>query len=191
MTLPAHRRPKLAAALLGAAALALAGCASMGGGKPTQTLPPADASAPLFDSAGADRGRADFYKDSDGLRIELVARGFAPGTYGMHVHAVGRCDSPDFASAGPHWNPTGAQHGRDNPMGAHHGDLPNLVIDDGAIGRATLTLVGTRLVGEGGVLDADGAAFVIHAGPDDMKTDPSGNSGARVACGVITLGAAK
>ena len=190
MTQPADRRPKLAAALLGAATLALAGCAGMGG-KPTKTLPPADASAALFDSAGADRGRADFYKDSDGLRIELVARGFAPGTYGMHVHAVGRCDGPDFASAGPHWNPTGAQHGRDNPMGAHHGDLPNLVVENGEIGRATLKIVGTRLTGEGGLLDADGAAFVIHAKPDDLKTDPSGNSGARVACGVIALGSAK
>lgn len=190
MTQPADRRPKLAAALLGAATLALAGCAGMGS-KPTQTLPPADASAPLFDAAGADRGRADFYKDSDGLRIELVARGFAPGTYGMHVHAVGRCDGPDFASAGPHWNPTGAQHGRDNPLGAHHGDLPNLVVESGEIGRATLKIVGTRLSGEGGLLDADGAAFVIHAKPDDLKTDPSGNSGARVACGVIALGSAK
>jgi Cu-Zn family superoxide dismutase len=172
--------------LVATAALALAGCASMGG-KSTKKLPAADASAQLYDARGADRGRADFYRDSDGLRIELVARGFAPGTYGMHVHAVGRCDGPDFASAGPHWNPTGAQHGRDNPMGAHHGDLPNLVIDDGAIGRATLKIVGTRLTGEGGLLDADGAAFVIHAQADDLKTDPSGNSGARVACGVVEL----
>lgn len=184
-----HGRTFAAVAAI-AGALALAGCAGMGA-KPAKTLPVADASAQLLDARGADRGRADFYRDSDGLRIELVARGFATGTYGMHVHTVGRCDAPDFASAGPHWNPTGAQHGRDNPMGAHHGDLPNLVIADGAIGRATLKLVGTRLSGEGGLLDADGAAFIIHAGPDDMKTDPSGNSGARVACGVIDLPAAK
>lgn len=187
MTVPSLARYSLIAAT----ALALAGCAGMGGGKSVQKLPAADASAQLLDARGADRGRADFYRDSDGLRIELVARGFAPGTYGMHVHAVGRCDAPDFASAGPHWNPTGAQHGRDNPMGAHHGDLPNLVIDDGAIGRATLKLVGTRLSGDGALLDADGAAFVIHAQADDLKTDPSGNSGARVACGVIQLPAEK
>src|SRR3546814_4297656 len=99
----------------------------------------------------------------------------------MHVHSVGQGTPTGFTSAGPHWNPTGAQHGRDNPMGAHHGDLPNLVIEPDAIGRATLTLVGTRLTGEGGLIDADGAAFVIHAGPDEMKTDPSGNSGERVA----------
>ena len=185
MSIPSHVRPLTAMGLTATAALVLAGCASMGGGA-TKKLPAADASAQLYDARGADRGRADFYRDSDGLRIELVARGFAPGTYGMHVHAVGLCTPSDFASAGPHWNPTGAQHGRDNPLGAHHGDLPNLVVEPGAIGRATLKLVGTRLAGEGGLLDADGAAFVIHAQADDLKTDPSGNSGARIACGVIT-----
>ena len=190
MTIRSNTHSVLAAGLFATATLALAGCAGMGGGS-TEKLPAADASAQLLDARGADRGRADFYKTATGLRIELVARGFAPGTYGMHVHTTGQCTPPDFASAGGHWNPTGAQHGRDNPMGAHHGDLPNLVIEDGAIGRATLTLVGTRLTGEGGLLDADGAAFVIHAKADDMKTDPSGNSGARVACGVIELPAGK
>lgn len=170
------------AALVGA--LALAGCAGMGK-SPTTKLPTPDAYANLVDARGADRGRVDIFKDGSGLRLELVARGFGAGTYGMHVHATGLCDAPKFTTAGPHWNPTGAQHGRENPMGAHHGDLPNLVIEPETIGRATLQLVGTRLMGEGGVLDTDGAAFVIHAGPDDMKTDPSGNSGDRVACGVI------
>ena len=173
------------AAVLGA--LALAGCASTGQ-PPAATLPAPDAHAQLLDARGADRGRVDIYRDTSGLRVELVARGFAPGTYGMHIHAVGQCTPPDFASAGPHWNPTGAQHGRDNPMGAHHGDLPNLVIEPDAIGRATLHLVGTRFEGDGGLLDADGAAFVIHAGPDDMRTDPAGNSGARIVCGVIRAG---
>lgn len=168
-------------------ALALAGCTALGGGKSSQKLPEPDAFAQLTDARGADRGRVDIFKDTSGLRLEVVARGFAAGTYGMHVHAVGQCEAPGFTSAGPHWNPTGAQHGRDNPLGAHHGDLPNLVIEPDTIGRATLRLVGTRLTGEGGVIDADGAAFVIHAGPDDMKTDPSGNSGGRVACGVIEI----
>ena len=171
----------------GAALLAVGGCANMGG-KSVSTLPPADAHAQLYDARGADRGRADIYRDANGLRIELVARGFAPGTYGMHVHAVGQCTPSDFASAGPHWNPTEVQHGRENPMGAHHGDLPNLVVEAEEIGRATVTMVGSRFEGAGALLDADGAAFVIHAGPDDMRTDPSGNSGARVACGVIVKG---
>ncbi|MDR6833563.1 MULTISPECIES: superoxide dismutase family protein [unclassified Sphingopyxis] len=187
MKIGSGRKRAIAPALVTAGALALAGCAGMGKQAAT-TLPVADAHAQLYDAKGADRGRADFYRDTTGLRVELVARGFAPSTYGMHVHAVGRCDGPKFTTAGPHWNPTNAQHGRDNPLGAHHGDLPNLVVEPETIGRATLTLVGTRLTGEGGMLDGDGAAFVIHAGPDDMKTDPSGNSGDRVACGVIVMG---
>ncbi|HWW57299.1 MAG TPA: superoxide dismutase family protein [Sphingopyxis sp.] len=184
MTIGSRRKQAIAGGLAVAGVLALAGCAGTSK-TPTSTMPPPDAYAPLTDAKGADRGRADIYRDTSGLRIELVARGFAPGTYGMHVHAVGQCTPPDFASAGPHWNPTGAQHGRENPMGAHHGDLPNLVIETDQIGRATLQLVGSRFEGEGALLDADGAAFVIHAGPDDYKTDPSGNSGGRVACGVI------
>ncbi len=130
-------RPTMTAALCAASLLALGGCAS-GSKGPTTTMPPSDAHAQLYDASGADRGRVDIYKDGTGLRIELVARGFAPGTYGMHLHAVGQCTPPDFSSAGPHWNPTHAQHGRDNPMGAHHGDLPNLVVESGTIGRATL-----------------------------------------------------
>ncbi|HMN53725.1 MAG TPA: superoxide dismutase family protein, partial [Sphingopyxis sp.] len=138
MILASRHGRTLAAALGAAGALALAGCATMGG-KPVQKLPAADASAQLVDARGADRGRADFYKTDSGLRVELVARGFAPGTYGMHLHAVGQCTPPGFTSAGPHWNPTGAQHGRDNPMGAHHGDLPNLVVESGEIGRQCAT----------------------------------------------------
>ena len=184
MTIGSRRKQTMVRGLVVIGALALAGCAGMGK-KAATTLPAPDAYAQLYDSRGADRGRADIYRDTSGLRIELVARGFAAGTYGMHVHAVGQCTVPDFASAGPHWNPTSAQHGRDNPMGAHHGDLPNLVVEPDQIGRATLRMVGSRFEGNDGLLDADGAAFVIHAGPDDYKTDPSGNSGGRVACGVI------
>ncbi|MFZ5725094.1 MAG: superoxide dismutase family protein [Pseudomonadota bacterium] len=189
MTIGSQHKQFLARGGAFACALLLAGCAGMGGKAPTTTLPPPDAHAQLYDASGADRGRADIYRDASGLRIELVARGFGPGTYGMHVHAVGQCAPPDFTSAGGHWNPTGVQHGRDNPMGAHHGDLPNLVVEPDQIGRATLRMVGSRFEGDGGLLDADGAAFVIHAGPDDYRTDPSGNSGGRVACGVIVAGA--
>jgi Cu-Zn family superoxide dismutase len=95
---------------------------------------------------------------------------------------VGRCDAPDFTSAGGHWNPTQKKHGTMNPQGPHQGDLPNLVI--GSDGRGTIGAVipGATLAG---LLDADGAAMVIHAGPDDLMTDPSGNSGGRIACGVF------
>ncbi len=181
MTIGSKRLAGIAAVTL--AALGLGACATTGGD--TEKLPVPDATAQLHDARGADRGRVDIFRDDSGLRIEVIARGFEAGTYGMHLHAVGQCTPPGFTSAGPHWNPTGAQHGRDNPMGAHHGDLPNLVIEPDTIGRASLHLVGTPLAGENALLDADGAAFVIHAGPDDYRSDPSGNSGDRIACGVI------
>ena len=105
MTTSSHHNHIMAQGAVVIAALALAGCAGMGK-KAAETLPAADAYAQLYDNKGADRGRADIYRDTSGLRVELVARGFAPGTYGMHVHAVGQCNAPDFASAGPHWNLT-------------------------------------------------------------------------------------
>ena len=133
-----HRASRRAAASRAAAlaivsALTLSACASLGlGGK--DKLPQSDAMAMLSDARGADRGRVDVFREASGLRLEIIARGFPAGTYGMHVHAVGRCDAPGFTSAGPHLNPTGVQHGRDNPAGAHHGDLPNLVVEPGTIG---------------------------------------------------------
>ena len=111
------------------------------------------------------------------------------GTYGAHVHAVGRCDGPDFTTAGPHWNPTGQQHGKNNPQGMHKGDLPNLFV--GADGRGVLEINLPAAWVAGGnapLLDADGAAVVVHERADDYRTDPSGNSGARIACGVLRQG---
>ena len=114
---------------------------------------------------------------------------FPPGSLALHIHEVGRCDPPDFASAGAHWNPTGKQHGHDNPAGWHLGDLGNYEVLDGGLSFSTSS-PDSRLVAEAPgdapvVLDADGAAVILHAGPDDEKTDPSGNSGARIACAVI------
>jgi Cu-Zn family superoxide dismutase len=117
------------------------------------------------------------------VRVDVAAEGLPPGTHGIHVHTTGRCEAPAFASAGPHWNPTARQHGRKNPEGAHHGDLPNISI--GADGRGTLqfTLADAEFAQ---LFDADGAALVVHAAADDERTDPSGNSGGRIACGVIS-----
>ena len=98
------------------------------------------------------------------------------------MHSVGRCDPPDFASAGAHWNPAGKQHGLNNPAGPHAGDLPNVEVAANGVLGATVTLPGATMVS---LLDADGAALVIHASADDYVTDPSGNSGARIACAVI------
>jgi superoxide dismutase, Cu-Zn family len=142
----------------------------------------ARAGATLNDAAGNNRGSVTLSEGAGGMRVSVQAQGLAAGTHGVHFHAVGRCDGPDFQSAGPHWNPAMKQHGRDNPQGAHSGDLPNITI--GADGRGTLetTLSDAALAG---LLDADGAALLIHASADDYRTDPSGNSGARIACGVI------
>ena len=105
--------------------------------------------------------------------------------HGLHIHTVGAC-TPDFAAVGGHFNPTTAQHGLDNPNGPHAGDLPNLEIDADGNGtyEATTTLV-TLDQGDNSLFDSDGSALVIHAAPDDLVTDPSGNSGDRIACGVI------
>jgi Cu-Zn family superoxide dismutase len=106
----------------------------------------------------------------------------------VHLHQTGRCDAPDFASAGPHWNPTSHQHGRLNPQGPHLGDLPNLQVAANGSGRIDFVVpvpAGTA-AGANPLLDADGTALVIHAAADDLWTDPSGNSGARIACGVLT-----
>jgi Cu-Zn family superoxide dismutase len=110
-----------------------------------------------------------------------------PGTHAIHIHAVGKCEGPDFASAGPHFNPANKKHGAKNPEGPHAGDLPNLEVPANGKLEIQLTASGLKPRGDGGLLDGDGAALVIHAGPDDYTTDPSGNSGARIACAVIEL----
>lgn len=116
-------------------------------------------------------------------------RGFCwvpPGSHGIHIHTVGKCDPPDFASAGGHYNPDGKKHGLDNPEGPRAGDLPLLVVAQDGTGtlETTTNLLTNRPKGKE-PFDADGAALVVHASADDQKTDPTGNSGARIACGVI------
>ena len=122
------------------------------------------------------------------VRVRVTVRGFTPGTHGVHLHQTGRCEAPDFASAGPHWNPTNHQHGRLNPQGPHLGDLPNLVVGANGRGRIDFAVpvpAGTA-AGANPLLDLDGTAVVIHAAADDLRTDPSGNSGARIACGALS-----
>jgi Cu-Zn family superoxide dismutase len=111
-----------------------------------------------------------------------------PGTYGMHIHAVGKCEGPKFESAGPHWNPGERQHGRNNPKGAHAGDLDNLTVGAGGSGGVTSNLTLALSGGMTPILDQDGASLLIHAKADDYRTDPSGNSGDRIACAVLSGG---
>lgn len=142
----------------------------------------ARAVATLRTATGSEAGRATVTEVAGGVRVTLDARGLPPGTHGAHLHAIGLCDAPGFAGAGPHWNPTERHHGAMNPQGPHGGDLPNLIV--GSDGRGTLgvTLPGATVAA---LLDSDGAAMVVHAGADDLMTDPAGNSGGRIACGVF------
>jgi superoxide dismutase, Cu-Zn family len=140
------------------------------------------ARATLSSADGGARGSATISQAQGGLLLHLEAQGLPPGAHGIHIHAVGRCDAPDYQSAGPHWNPANRQHGRDNPQGAHHGDLPNITIDANGRGMLQANVAGANWAE---FLDADGASVVIHAAADDYRTDPSGNSGSRIACGVI------
>ena len=163
--------------------LGLSACASVPAAVPA-------ARATISDASGKVVAQATLRQAGTGLAVHVEARGLAPGTYGIHIHGVGRCEGPAFASAGGHWNPTAHQHGRDNPAGPHSGDLPNLGVSTDGRGGIDFAVPGA-LLNDGGanaLLDADGAAIVIHAQADDYRTDPSGNSGARIACGVVAAG---
>ena len=145
------------------------------------------ARAELRNAQGDVVGRASLSPDAQGVKITLNVEKLPAGAHGFHVHAVGRCDAPDFASAGGHFNPEGKKHGLKNPEGPHAGDLANLVV--GPDGTATVTTTALHVTlgaGPNSVFHPGGTALVIHAGPDDDVTDPAGNSGARIACGVIT-----
>lgn len=164
--------------LLGAAPVAAAG--------PAGAAPPIRlASAVLRDPNGAGVGWALLTRGPRGVRIAVVTFGLSSGLHGLHIHAVGRCVGPDFLSAGSHFNPLSATHG------SHAGDLPNLPVGPGGIGHLVTTSGRFTLEpGPVSIFDGDGAALVVHANPDDYVTNPTGNSGARIACGPITpLGA--
>ena len=149
----------------------------------------------LIDGAGRAIGNVRLEQRGNGVTIDVTFQGVdvvKPGEHGIHLHAVGKCDGPDFATAGGHFNPAGRQHGLQNPAGAHAGDLPNLVVGPGTATqsgyayRATAAGV-TLAAGPTSLLDADGTALVIHANPDDEVTDPTGNSGGRIACAVLRM----
>lgn len=167
--------------------------AGRGGVQPAAEPSPSEeylvAVAELINSEGAFVGIAILTELPEGVRIQLKAEGLPPGEHALHIHETGRCEPPDFRSAGGHFNPFGKAHGLENPKGPHAGDLPNVTVPEN--GSLDVDLVAGEVTLKPGaphsLLDADGSALVIHAGPDDLTSDPAGNAGPRIACGVIQL----
>lgn len=172
-----HRSFRLLAALVPASALWGAALGAQG---------PRITSA-LLNGSGQRVGEVTASEDAGGAVLQVHVRGLPPGRHGMHLHASPTCEPPDFTSAGGHFNPEGRQHGRHNPAGPHVGDLPNLVIGQDSVGRLQLRVDGYLLRAGGRSIGAPGVALVIHALPDDEVTDPSGASGPRIACAIITV----
>lgn len=167
---------------LGLALLMLAGCASM---SPSATS--ITATAELRNVSGQPVGTAMFTQVDSIVRIVIEAQGLPSGIKGVHIHEVGACEGPTFSSAGGHFNPLGKQHGSLNPQGPHAGDLASITVGADGKGRMeTTTELITLGTGASSLFDANGSALVIHAAPDDFRTDPTGNSGARIACGTIS-----
>lgn len=153
----------------------------------TSAQNPAIAKAVLKDKSGKEVGEANLTQTKNGVLIRLSVKGIEPGEHAFHVHAVGKCEPP-FTSAGGHFNPAGHKHGLESPEGAHAGDMPNLhVPQDGTLTVEVFNTMITLAKGQpNSVFDADGSALVIHAKADDNKTDPAGDAGDRIACGVVT-----
>lgn len=175
--------------LLAGLALSLTACSGNGGESEAEVKPAENISRAVLTSAdGTPHGEVIIGEGDGGLIVQINAEGLAPGPRGVHIHEVGKCEGPDFKSAGGHWNPTENEHGFNNPNGAHMGDFFNLEIGEDGKGSVEARIEGASLKdGTNALMDADGAAFVIHAGPDDLKTDPSGESGGRIACGVFEM----
>jgi Cu-Zn family superoxide dismutase len=148
------------------------------------TMRTAAASATVRNAAGRSLGTLTLAEGAQGVTLSGRLVGLPPGPHAIHIHGTGRCARP-FESAGAHWNPTNRRHGAQNPQGPHFGDLPNLAVAGDSTVTVQATTPGGTLRGTNGLFDADSAAVVVHAQPDDYRTDPAGGSGDRIACGVV------
>lgn len=176
-------KPKIMALGLGLLLLLLLGCGQSA---------PLTGKAVLVNIQGERVGEATFTETPQGVKIALKVEKLPPGLHAVHIHEKGVCATPDFMSAGGHFNPFGKKHGLKNPEGPHAGDLPNLLV--GEDGRGSLETVATQVTlkeGKNSLLQTGGTSLVVHAHPDDDVTDPAGGAGPRIACGVILKDKAK
>lgn len=145
------------------------------------------ATAKVMSSDNKSLGEAKFEEQADGVKVTVTVSGLPAGKHGMHIHEVGKCEGPEFGTAGGHFNPTQKEHGKDNPHGHHLGDLPNLEVAEDGTATMSVLAEGVTLQkdAEHSLMDGEGTALVIHENEDDHITDPTGESGGRIACGVI------
>jgi len=140
----------------------------------------------MKDASGASLGSATLSPTAGGVQIALDLKGLKPGPHGIHVHAVAKCEGPAFTSATGHLNPAGKKHGLQSADGPHAGDMDNFTVAADGTAKGTVVAKGVTFGSEPNSVFANGGtALIVHAGPDDMKTDPAGASGDRIVCGLI------